>query len=101
MEFLSPEVALYLDKSTIQLCMEYCCHIYGGSPGCYLELLDKLQKQICRIVVPSLSASLENLVYPEKVGSFSVFYRYYFGRCYLNWLNWFHFLILKVGLLVI
>ena len=72
MEFLSPEVALYLDKSTIQLCMEYCCDIYGGSPGCYLELLDKLQKQICRIVVPSLSASLENLVYPEKVGSFSL-----------------------------
>ena len=101
MEFLSPEVALYLDKSTIQLCMEYCCHIYGSLRNCYLELLDKLQKQICRIVVPSLSASLENLVYPEKVGSFSVFYGCYFGRCYLNWLNWFHFLILKVGLLVI
>ena len=101
MEFLSPEVALYLDKSTIQLCMEYCCHIYGGLCNCYLELLDKLQKQICRIVVPSLSASLENLLYPEKVGSFSVFYGCYFGRCYLNWLNWFHFLILKVGLLVI
>ena len=27
MEFLSPEVALYLYKSTIWLCMEYCCHI--------------------------------------------------------------------------
>ena len=27
MEFLSPEVALYLYKSTIRPCMEYCCHI--------------------------------------------------------------------------
>ena len=26
MKFLSSEVALYLYKSTIQSCMEYCCH---------------------------------------------------------------------------
>ena len=26
MKFLSPEVALYLYKSTIRSCMEYCCH---------------------------------------------------------------------------
>ena len=29
MKFLSTEVALYLYKSTILLCMEYCCHIWG------------------------------------------------------------------------
>ena len=44
MKFLSPEVALYLYKSTIQSCMEYYCHAWGGTPSCYLELLDKLQK---------------------------------------------------------
>ena len=27
MKFLSPEVALYLYKSTIQPCMKYCCRI--------------------------------------------------------------------------
>ena len=27
MKFLSPEVALYLYKSTIRPCMEYCCHV--------------------------------------------------------------------------
>ena len=27
---LSPEVALYLYKSTIQPCMEYCCHVWAG-----------------------------------------------------------------------
>ena len=44
MKFLSPEVALYLCKSTIRPCMEYCCHVWAGAPSCYLELLDKLQK---------------------------------------------------------
>ena len=28
MKFLSPEVALYLYKSTIWPCMEYCCHVW-------------------------------------------------------------------------
>ena len=28
MKFLSPEVALYFYKSTIRLCMEYCCHAW-------------------------------------------------------------------------
>ena len=28
MKFLSPEVALYLYKSTIRPCMEYCCQVW-------------------------------------------------------------------------
>ena len=48
-KFLSPEVPLYyLYKSTIWSCMEYYCHVLAGAPCCYLELLDKLQKRICR-----------------------------------------------------
>ena len=61
MKFLSPEGPLYLYKSTICPCMEYCCHICAGAPSCYLELLDKLQKGIFRTVDPSLAASLEPL----------------------------------------
>ena len=41
MKFLSPEVTLYLYKSTIQRCMEYCCHVWTFAPSCYLELLDE------------------------------------------------------------
>ena len=63
MKFLSPEVALYLYKSTIRPCMEYCCHVWAGAPSCYLGLLDKLQKRIWRTVGPSLAASLEPLAY--------------------------------------
>ena len=81
MKFLSPEVALYLYKSTIRPCMEYCCHVWAGAPSCYLELLDKLQKRICRTVGPSLAASLEPLAHRRNVASLSLFYRYYFGRC--------------------
>ena len=33
-KFLSPEVALYLYKSTICPCMEYCCHVWAGAPSC-------------------------------------------------------------------
>ena len=81
MKFLFPEVALYLYKSTRRLCMEYCCHIRAGAPSCYLELLAKLQKQICRTVGPSLPASVEPLAHRRNVAGLSLFYRYYFGRC--------------------
>ena len=80
-KFLSPEVALYLYKSTMRPCMEYCCHVWAGAPSCYLDLLDKLQKRICRIVGPSLAASLEPFAHRRNVASLSLFYRYYFGRC--------------------
>ena len=80
-KFLSPEVALYPYKSTIRPCMEYCCLFWAGAPSCYLELLDKLQKRICRAVGPSFAASLEPLAHRRNMASISLFYRYYFGRC--------------------
>ena len=54
---------------------------WAGVPSCYLELLDRLQKRICRVVGPSLAASLEPLAHRRNVASLSLFYRYYFGRC--------------------
>ena len=55
--------------------MKYCCHVWAGAPSCYLQLVEKLQKQIYRTVGPSLAASHEPLT------SLSLFYRYYFGIC--------------------
>ena len=60
-KFLSPEFAVYLYRSTIQSCIEYYCHVWAGAHSHYLELSDKLQKQIHRSVDPSLAASLEPL----------------------------------------
>ena len=81
MKFLLPEFALYLYKSTICPCMEYCFHVWAGAPSCCLELLDKLQKRIYITVGPSFAASLEPLAYHQNVASLSLFYRYYFGKC--------------------
>ena len=81
MKFLSPEVALYLYKSTICPCIEYCGHVWAGTSSCYVELLDKLQKRISRTVGFSLATSVEPLAHCWNVASFSLFYRYYFDRC--------------------
>ena len=87
-KFLSPEVALCLYKSPIHPCMEYCCLflaycclVLAGAPICYLELLDELQKQICRTVGPSLATSLELLAHRRNVASLSLCSRYYFCKC--------------------
>ena len=80
MKFLSPEVALYLYKSAIHLCMEYCCPVWAGAPSYYLKLLDKLQKRICRTVGPSLAASLKPLPHRRNVASLRLFYRFYIDR---------------------
>ena len=61
--------------------MEYCCHVWAGTPRCYLEMLDKLQKRIFKTVRPSFAASLEPLNHRGNVASLRFSGRYYFGRC--------------------
>ena len=75
MRFLYLEVALYLYISTIRPYTEYCCQIRVVAHSCYLDLLGKLQKQICRFVGPSLAASLEPLGHRRNVDSLILFYR--------------------------
>ena len=72
---------LCLYKSTIRPCMEYCSHVWACAPSCYLQLLDKLQKRICKTVNPSLAASFKSSAHLRNVDSLSLFYRCYFGRC--------------------
>ena len=80
MTFLSPEVALYLYKSAIQACMKYCCLVWAGACSYYLDMWNKLQKQVCRTAGPLLAASLEPLAHHWNVASISFICRYYFGR---------------------
>ena len=61
--------------------MEFYCHVWADAPSCYLDLLDKLQKRICKTVGPSFAASLEPLAHHRNVATLILFYRYYFGRC--------------------
>ena len=54
MKVLSPEVALYLYKSTIRTHMEYFCHVWAVAPSCYLELLDELKNGYAGLLVLDL-----------------------------------------------
>ena len=81
----SLEVALYLYKSTMHPCMEYCCLVWAGATSCYLKLLDKLQKRICKTVGPSLAVFLEPLAHHRNVASFSIGIT--LVGVHLNWLN--------------
>ena len=81
--------------------MEYCCHVWARAPSCYLELLDKLQKQIYRTVGAQFTASVESLVHCRNVASIIVSIGITLVDVCLNRLNWFHFVFLNGGLLVI
>ena len=99
MKFLSPEVVLYLYRCIICPCMEYCCHTWTGALSCFLELLDKLKKQICKTIDPSFAAFLELSVHWQSLASLSLFYRYLFCQCSSELV--FQLLFLEGGFLVI
>ena len=77
MKFPSPEVALYLYKSTIRPCMKFCCHVWAGAPF------------------------LEPLAHRRNVASLTLFYRCYFGRCSSELAQLVPLPFSRVGLLVI
>ena len=60
--------------------MEYRWLGQPVAPSCYFELLDKLQKRVCKTVGLSYAASLEPLAHRRNVASLSRFYRYELGR---------------------
>ena len=76
--------------ATVQPCMEW------------IQILKKLQKRIFETVGPWLAASLEPLAHCWNVAFSKVFSTSIpLVDIHLNWLKWFHFFILKGGLLVI
>ena len=79
-QFLSPKVALYLYKSTIQHCMEYCCHVWAGALNCYLDILDKLENWYVGLVGPTLAAYL----WPLGHNFFFFFRLFYINKSSLN-----------------
>ena len=82
--YLSPEIILYLYKSLIRPCMEYCCHIWAGAPASCLRLLDRIQRRIANIVGPDLASGLPPLSHRRDVASLSLFYKCYNGACSLE-----------------
>ena len=68
--------------------MEYCYLVSSN----YLDILNKLQKRVCRTASPSLTASLELLPHRRNLARLSLFYKYCLDRCSSELLNWFCFL---------
>ena len=81
MKLLSSKVAAGLYKSTICPCSKLCCCVWAGICSSYLDMLDKLQKWVCRIVGPTFAVSLECLALHSNIASIRLFCRYDFGRC--------------------
>ena len=52
MKFFSREFALNLHKSTIQPCMEYCCHVWAGATIHYLKLPGYKNRYAGLLVLP-------------------------------------------------
>ena len=61
--------------------MEYCFHVWAGAAMCYYDILDKLQKPVCRSVGLTLAASIEPLAHCVTVTSQSLSYGNVFCRC--------------------
>ena len=55
MKFLSPEVALYLYKSNIWPCIEYCCHVWAGDPNCFFGIWNLCSSELAQLVPPPYS----------------------------------------------
>ena len=49
--------------------MEYCYYVWAGSPSCYLEMLDRLQKLVGRPIAASLESQPSLVFY---LGSFEL-----------------------------
>ena len=80
-KFLTPSAILYLYKSQIRPTMEYCSHIWAGSPYNALSVLDEIQKRLRGLVGEQLYSTLPPLSLRRNVASLSLFYRYFHGKC--------------------
>ena len=73
---LTPDAILYIYKSTIRPCLEYCCHTWAGSPKCHISLLDKIQRRVFKLIGPELGSQLEPLSHRRNFACLSLLYRY-------------------------
>ena len=80
--YLTKDALLYLYKTSIRPCMEYCSHLWSGAPkaGC-LDLLDRVQKRMLNLIGVDLAHRLDPLSHRRDVASLSLFYKYYHGHC--------------------
>ena len=73
--FFSSSHLLSIYKSQIRPSLEYCFHVWGGTPKSTLCLLDKVQSKAIRLINnPYLTKSLQPLSHGRLVGDLSIYY---------------------------
>ena len=101
MKFFSPDVALYFNRSTILPCIEHCCHVLAVAPNatwnCYISYKNGYAGLLVLHLLPLLNPWLIVEMYPAEVFSIDIT----LVDVHLNWINRFHFLVLKGDQLVI
>ena len=60
--------------------MGYRGHVCSDGGNWSLDVLDKLQRQVCRNIGPTLATSLKPLAHRQRVACLNPFYRFYFSR---------------------
>ena len=70
--FLSPEVALYLYKSFIQSCMEYCCHVCDHLLTATWNYCISYKKRYVGLLVLDLLSLLNPWVIPNQITQYSL-----------------------------
>lgn len=73
--FLSTDSILNAYKSTISI--EYCWHIWSGSPAVYLKVFDKIKRSVCNVNDPDLARRLQLLSRRRVLDSFSFLHIFY------------------------
>ena len=78
--FFSSSELLHLYVGLIRPCMEYCSHVWGGSP--YTRLLDRVEAKAFRLINDVvLTSKLDPLSLRREVASLTIFYKYFHGNC--------------------
>ncbi len=78
--FFSPNQLLTIYRALVRPCMEYACHVWGGST--HTALLNSVESKAFRLIrSPALTSSLLPLKSRREVASLSIFYRYFHANC--------------------
>ncbi len=79
-QYFSPHQLLTLYRGLIRPCMEYSCHVWGGST--HTALLNKVESKAFRLInYPPLTDCLQSLDLRRNVASLAIFYRYSYENC--------------------
>ena len=81
-KYFTPSDLCNIYVSYIRPKMEYNSHIWAGASSVSLQLLDRIQNRVKKLIGdPQVAETLDPLELRRNVGCLSLFYRYFYGGC--------------------